>query len=36
MTNYENARFKLTNTQLNKLKSIAKTFKIKSFLMSYY
>ena len=30
MTNYQEARFKLTNTQLNKLKSAAKKDRIKN------
>ena len=45
MTNYQEARVKLTNIQLNKLKSAAKhmtrttlriTFKIKNCLMNYF
>ena len=48
MANYEEARAKLTKTQLNKLKSVVKnktgttlkitrkTFKIKNYVMNYY
>ena len=45
MKNYEEARIKLTNTQLSKLKSAAKnktgttlrkTFKMKNYLMNYF